>query len=456
MERDIIQLFIEWKNNKNRKPLLLRGARQVGKTYAVEQFAKKNFANYITLNLDENPELKELFKNRNPQAILDELSVIYNTDVEPGKTLLFIDEIQNCPEAITQLRYFHEKLPQLHLIAAGSLLDHTLNELKLPMPVGRIEFCHMYPMSFPEFLKALGEVKMLDYIKNFSMQKQISEAVHKRMLDLLRYYFFIGGMPEAVYTYVETKKLTEIEKLHSNILTSFRYDFAKYGTRGQQQHLTTVLKYTGQNPCVKIKYVNMDRENRSAVLKEAIRKIELSKIITRVRHSNAANIPLSRHQNDEIYKTLFLDIGLSNSMNRIQLTDPLKLLNIHEGIMAEQFAGQELLHLQPAYAEPELFYWLREEKNADAEVDFLFQKNNTIYPIEIKSGRTGSLKSMHVYLFEKKLTTGIRFNADYPSIGTFNARVRAGSKSGELNFTLISLPLYLISQLPRIIDETGL
>ena len=456
MKRDIIQLLLGWKQRKNRKPLLIRGARQVGKTYAVEMFAKDNFKNYLKINFEEQPELKSLFNGKKPKAIIDELSVLFNTDIEPGKTLLFIDEIQSCAEAIVSLRYFHEQTPELHVIAAGSLLDHTLNEMKLSMTVGRIEFCYMHPMSFREFILALGEKKLSDYLDNFNLKIEISEAIHKKLIDHLRYYLFIGGMPEAVNNYIESKKLTDIERIHNSLLTSFQYDFAKYGTRIQQQHLITTLRYIGQHPCNKIKYVNIDKEVRSGYIKEAILKLEMSKVIHLVKHSSSPGVPLSKYVNDDVYKALFLDIGLSNNMNKIQLTDPLQICTINEGTMAEQFAGQELLTLHPAHIEPSLYFWSREEKNSNSEVDFLYKHKNHIYPVEIKAGKTGTLKSMHVFLFEKKLKTGIRFNTDLPSFGTFNAKVRSGKTNGELSYSLLSLQLYMINQLPRLIDEMKL
>ena len=179
MNRDIIQLFIEWKNRKNRKPLIVRGARQVGKTYAVTEFANKNFTNSVTINLEESPELKSIFKTNNPVNIIQELSILKKTDITQGQTLLFIDEIQSCPEAIVSLRYFYEQMPQLHVIAAGSLLDHTLSEIQRSMPVGRVEFCYMHPMSFIEFLRALSENKLADYIGSFEFEEPFSEAIHK-------------------------------------------------------------------------------------------------------------------------------------------------------------------------------------------------------------------------------------------------------------------------------------
>jgi uncharacterized protein len=299
----------------------------------------------------------------------------------------------------------------------------------------------------------VAETRLVDYIENFTLKNEISEAIHKKLLDLLRYYIFIGGMPEAVRVFAESENMIEIERVHNSILLSLQYDFAKYGTKSQQQHLIHSLKYMGQNPGSRIKYVNIDKDTRSAFLKEAIQKIEMSRVVHLVKHSNSPGVPLSKHVKDEVYKTIFLDIGLSNSMNKVQLADPLSILTIHEGAIAEQFAGQELLALQPAFHDPVIYFWSREKKSSDAEVDFLHQHNNKVYPVEVKAGKTGKLKSLHIYLFEKKIGTGIRFNTDFPSFGEFSVAVRSGKKTGELTYKLLSLPLYLINQLPRLLDD---
>jgi len=453
MKRDIIQLFIDWKSRKTRKPLIVRGARQVGKTYAINEFANEHFINTVSINLEESIELRSIFKTNNPKSIIEELSILKKTNIIPGQTLLFIDEIQACPEAIVSLRYFYEQMPQLHIITAGSLLDHILSEMKLSMPVGRVEFCYMYPMSFKEFLWAMSETKLADYIDHFTFDQSFSEAIHNRLLDLMRYFIFIGGMPEAVRVYIENQKLIDVERVHSSILTSLQYDFAKYGTKSQQGYLSSVLNYVALNTGKKIKYVNIDKETRSINLKEAFYKLELSRVINLVRHTASAGVPLSTHLNSNVFKAFFLDIGLANHLCKIQLIDPLNLLTINEGALAEQFAEQELINIENQFDEPRLYYWAREEKNANAEVDFLFQHNNIVYPVEVKSGKTGTLKSMHVYLFEKKLKTGIRFNTDTPSIGEFKTKVRTVATNTEINIQLISLPLYMINQLPRLINE---
>jgi len=320
MKREIIQYLEEWINRKDRNPLIVRGARQVGKTYVLEEFARNNFKNCLKINLEEKPELKKLFFDNDVKRILTELSILMNENVSYGDTLFFIDEIQTCPEAIQSLRYFKENLPELHVVCAGSLLDHTLNEMKLPMPVGRIEFLYMYPMNFREFLVAINQEKLVSYIQEFDFTKPFSEVIHNQIAQHLRFYFFIGGMPAAVNNFAENTRLADIQRIQNNILTSIQYDFAKYGTRKQQEYLQIVLRYCGRYPGRKIKYSNIDREIRSTFLKESIEKFVLSRIIHTVKHSNATNVPITEHVNEDVFKTVFLDIGFVNQLNQIELT----------------------------------------------------------------------------------------------------------------------------------------
>jgi predicted AAA+ superfamily ATPase len=452
MKREIIQYLRNWKNRSDRNPLIIRGARQVGKTYVIEEFAKSDFKNCLKINLEEKPELKKLFFDNDVKRILTELSILMNENVISGDTLFFIDEIQVCPEAIQSLRYFKEKIPELHVVCAGSLLDHTLNEMKLPMPVGRVEFLYMYPMNFKEFLVAINQEKLVTYIQEYDFTKPFSEVIHNQIAQYLRFYFFIGGMPAAVNNFAENTRLPDIQRIRNNILTSVQYDFAKYGTRKQQEYLQIVLRYCGRFPGRKIKYSNIDREIRSTYLKDAIEKLVLSRIIHTVKHSNASNVPLAENVKGDVFKSVFMDIGFVNQLNQIELTGLDNLVTANEGMLAEQFVAQELLCIQPAWLSPDLFYWSREEKNSNAEIDFIFQYKNNNYPVEVKAGKTGTLRSMQMYLFEKKLHKGIRFNMDIPSFGTFKSKVNSPGPNNELLWTLLSLPLYMVSELKRLID----
>ncbi|MEA3444575.1 MAG: AAA family ATPase [Bacteroidota bacterium] len=452
MKRDIIQVLIDWKTRSDRKPLILRGARQVGKTFAIEEFAKAHFTNYLKINLEEKPDLKKLFRKPDTKQIITELSILFNTEITNGESLLFIDEIQTCPEAIVSLRYFKEQQPGLHVMAAGSLLDHTLNEMRYSMPVGRVEFAYMYPMSFKEFLLALSENKLIEYVNKFSFGNDFSELIHQKLSEYVRLYFFIGGMPEAVYSYIKTKKLVNIKRSHSSIITLLQYDFAKYGTKKQQEHLMMTMQYCVRNIGNKVKYSNINGETRSELLKTALHKLEMSRIIHKVKHTNSHTVPLINQEKDNIFKLLFLDLGLINHIGNIQLVDIDKLLVENEGALAEQFIGQEMLNCSMSYIDAKLNYWTRQEKNSNAEVDYLFQHKNRIYPIEVKAGKSGGLKSLHIYLYEKKLNTGIRFNMDIPSRGDFTVKVRAGKQQAELKYELISLPLYMCWRIKELIE----
>ena len=368
MEREIMHSLVEWKGRKTRKPLLIRGARQVGKTYVIEHFGTKYFSNFLNINLEHQKELCSVLSKRNIKSLIAELSLFFDTEIVPGKTLLFIDEIQSCPESIALLRYLYEEMPELHVIAAGSLLDHTLNEMKYSMPVGRIEFLYMYPMSFREFLAASGEKKLIYYLESYSLDDDFSELVHGKLLEYLRMYFFIGGMPEAVKLYISDGKLNETSRVHSNIITSLKYDFAKYGTRKQQEFLELVMLYSAKNVGKKVKYTNINRDIRSVSLKEAFRKLELSRIVHIVRFSGAGGVPLSENLKDDIFKPLFFDIGLVNSTGNIQLVNIPELITMNEGALAEQFIGQELLTIERPYIDSRLFYWMRENKSANADM----------------------------------------------------------------------------------------
>ncbi len=450
MKRYFDTYLRSWKNNKRHKPLIIRGARQVGKTYSIDKFGRENFKYYLKVNAEQDTGLKAAFQSKNPQLIITELSALFGIPVVEGETLLFIDEIQMIPEAIASLRYFYEQMPALHVVAAGSLLDHTLNELNYSMPVGRVEFAYLFPLSFEEFLLANQQKGLLDYIDSFDTGSRYSGAVHQKIIEFLRLYFFVGGMPEAVQVYTETNNLIEVEKVHSGILTSLQYDFAKYGSRKQQEYLKDCLLYAARNVGKKVRYVNINKNVHSAYLKEALSKLEMSRVLHLVRRTKSSKAPINQYVDNNVFKPLFLDIGLICNVAKIKLTDIHNLVTDFEGALAEQFVGQELLASHEFYEDAKLYYWLREAKNTNAEVDFLFQMNNSIYPVEVKAGKTGTLKSLQLYLAEKRETTGIRFNLDLPTVGKeLSAVVNIKGDQRKLTYNLISLPLYFAAFLKK-------
>lgn len=457
MYRVIEKYLAEWKVSPYRKPLVIRGARQVGKTYTVEKFASENFKYFLKINLEQERNLRIVFESLQPQQIINELTSLYQVPFVDGDTLLFIDEIQVSPKAILALRYLYEQKPGLHIISAGSLLDLTLNEMQYSMPVGRIDFAFMYPMTFNEFLLAINENGLEKAINEFSLNDTFSLAIHNRILELLRLYFFIGGMPEAVAYYTSEKDLSGIEKIHSGLIQSIQFDFAKYGTRKQQEHLKDVLHYVANNIGKKVKYSNVNRNIHSSLLKDTFIKLEMSRIIHLVRHTRSTGVPITQFQDKDIFKPLFFDIGMVNHIAGIKLMDVDNLVTAFEGALAEQFVLQELIASSEPYKEQKLNYWVREAKNSNAEIDCLFQIGNKVYPIEIKAGKRGTLKSLHVFLTEKNKKTGIRLNLDSPTIGKgLKAIVNLPGKE-QLTYNLVSLPLYFAERLGKMkISDLGI
>lgn len=452
MKRFAEKHLLAWKDRIGRKPLIVRGARQTGKTYLIEDFAESHFRKFLKVDFEFDIAAKSFFNARDPLKITSELSLYFDTDIEEGNTLLFLDEIQACPEAIAALRYFYEKMPGLHVVAAGSLLDFTLRDFAYSMPVGRIEFLYLHPLSFEEFLLA-SHPKMLDCIKSFTLADELNDAIHQKISELLRIFFFVGGMPEAAQSYLENNNFIEVQRIQSSILTTMQNDFAKYGSRKQQDLLRTALHFVPRNIGRKVKYSNVDRYVRSGALKEAFRQLSMSRVIHSVYRSRGNGLPLDAEIVSHSYKSIFLDIGLANNICGLRLTDSHELTTVNEGGLAEQFIGQELLNLARDFEDARLYYWAREEKNSNAEIDYMLDHQNDIVPVEVKAGKTGSLKSLHMFLHEKRSRIGLRFNMDKPSAGKFNAGVRYKKTSGKVEYTLLSLPLYFVGQSKRLLAD---
>ena len=445
--------LIDWKDRVGRKPLIVRGARQVGKTHLVEAFGKSCFPSVLTVNLEQKEDLHVLFNRMEAKRITQELSLYFNQPVVPGQTLLFLDEIQACPKAIACLRYFHEEMPDLHVVAAGSLLDFSLREFTHSVPVGRIEYLHLHPLTFQEFLLAAGEEALANHLERYQIGDDLGDAVRVKLGDLLRIYFFVGGMPSPVAAYTERHDLLEVQRILASISTTLQDDFAKYGTRAQQRNMRQVLRYIPRNIGRKVRYVNISRDARADELRTALELLELSRIVTLVRHSSANGIPLGAEASESHFKPLLLDIGLCNNLCGLSLPDAAELLTVQEGGLAEQFVGQELRSLGPAFEEHPLFYWHREAKNANAEVDYLWAHEANVIPVEVRAGTSGSLKSLQVFLAEKERNFAVRLNMDRPSLGSFSAAVGGQGGVRNVSYTLLSVPLYLAGQLDRLLHE---
>jgi len=412
MKRDIYNYLCEWKNEINRRPLLLRGARQTGKTYIVNELGKKEFPLYILLNFERNPEFKDIFTTNSPKDIIEKIALFTGKKVEIGKTLLFLDEIQECPQAIVALRYFFEEMPDLHIIGAGSLLEFTLHSENFKMPVGRIQYLFLFPLSFGEFLDALGENSLREYVMDITNLPKLPETLHTKLNEYVRKYFLLGGMPAVVQEYCTNGDILKCTKIQRSIIDTYIDDFAKYSSKIKHRYLQKIIETVPTIVGQKFVYAKVDNTIKSRELKEALELLEMAGIIYRVKRTGGAGIPLETNVKDNFFKTLFLDIGLMHAMNGIhaETAKEKDFTAIFKGAVSEQFTGQELIAYQNRGTKPKLYYWAREEKNSNAEIDFLIQKNSDIVPIEIKSGSTGQLKSLNMFLETYKIKNGIKIS----------------------------------------------
>lgn len=450
-------IFLEnWLKRQHRKPLIVRGARQVGKSTLVELFANQHELKLQNVNLERFPELSQVFATKDPKKIISQIEFLPDMPATEENSLLFLDEIQAVPPAIPALRYFFEDMPELPLVSAGSLLEFVLSEHQFSMPVGRVQYLHMGPMCFSEFLLAIGEDKLTDFILNYRYGNGITELVHNRLMELLRTYYFVGGMPEAVSVFADTRSYREVSAVHNSIIDTYREDFPKYAGTRNLNRLLAVFNFAARNVGVKVKYSNIAPQEQSSTLKQDIELLAMARVVSKIVHSHCSGLPLQASMQEKVFKLLFLDIGLMNAIcglnwRVLSQLDEMKLIN--EGVIAEQFVGQHLQSLLSDSPNRELTYWLREGRSANAEVDFVIGLNGVMLPIEIKAGATGSMKSLHQFMGEKKQEFAVRFDAALPEDFNVEAKITKNTTVHQVKYRLLSLPLYLVERLDEIVLE---
>ena len=346
-------------------------------------------------DLERNPELHRIFNGKlDAKQIIADLEILLRQKIQPEKTLLFIDEIQAYPRAITALRYLYEEMPDLHVIAAGSLLEFAMKDISFP--VGRIQFVQLYPLCFVEYLLAIGHNEAAGIL--LEPPKAVSESVHEFLCEELRRYFFIGGMPEGVLSYVESRSMQEAFEVQAEICETYRMDFAKYRPQVNKDCLNSVLTSISQNVGQQIKYSRLATGFSNPTLKKAFDLLAMAKIIAKISSTDPSGfLPLGASSSDKVFKGLMVDIGLMRYLTGMSIDveyQKAELLNIYKGGMAEQFVGQEMLLSQNS----SLHYWSRQAKSSSAEIDYLAIIDGKIYPIEVKSGPSGRLKSLHIFL----------------------------------------------------------
>lgn len=399
MIRTIETQLIGWKNRTNRKPLILRGARQVGKSFVLKKFGLNNFKACVVADFEQKKSLHKIFsKDLVAKTLVRALEVELEQRIIPGEAILILDEIQTCPRALMALRYFYEELPELHVVAAGSLLEFAMEEFSFP--VGRVEFLRLYPVDFREYLLARKAEILLENRPNLSTTEAIPENVHERFVEYLREYFIIGGMPEAVNAFVETGAFEEVNRVHASLMRSYEDDIPKYETRVDTDCLLHVFEAIPRHLGQQIKYTSLYPEKRIESIKGALKVLERALLVHPVCATQAGGLPLGASSSGKIFKQVFVDIGLARHMAGIPASEVLHgkdLLHSFRGALAEQYIGQEILAARGGSENDKLYYWTSPGPG-DAEVDYLIVDNGRILPVEVKSGPAGKLRSLAQYL----------------------------------------------------------
>jgi predicted AAA+ superfamily ATPase len=436
-KRDILIELQKWATKNNRKPLIIRGARQVGKTSVVQQFAEC-FGQYLYLNLELKPDRRPFEQFTTMDTLLETLFFLKNLRYsEKENTLIFIDEIQECPEALNILRYFYEQVPKIHIIAAGSLLETLFNN-QINFPVGRVEFLVVRPVSFSEFLGAIGENSALEQLKHIPF----NHFAHQKLLDLYHTYALIGGMPEIVKSYAENRDLTALSPIYDSLLTTYMDDVEKYcKSEGQIQLLRHAIRAGFTEAGKRIKFQGFGKSNYgSREMGEALRTLEKTMLFSLIYPVSSTRLPLlpdlKKSPRLQVFDTGIMNYSLGLQKEMIGTND---LSTIYQGTLIEHLTGQEIVANQ-FLAMNRLDFWVREKKTSVAELDFLYVWEGKLIPVEVKSGKEGTLRSLHLFMDEAPHSIAVRLYA-----GALNITSITTQKGKQ--YSLLNLPYFLASRL---------
>ncbi len=441
--RQIIYNLKQWKVKSNRKPLVLRGARQVGKTTVVKEFAKE-YTQFISLNLERPEDIKYFKIYDNAKTIIDALFVANNLKTNKKQnTLLFIDEIQESPEAIALLRYFYEDVPKLHVIAAGSLLEHVMDRVK-SFPVGRIEYLHLHPLNFAEYLQAKKQIAALDQLQTIP----VPQFAHTPLMKLFHEYAIIGGMPEVLGLYLKTSNLADLSSVYESIWLTYKDDVEKYANNATERRvikhiLATAHLYLDQ----RIKFENFGKSNyRSREVGEALRNLDDAKIIQLIYPTTDLSPPIKPNLK-KAPKLQFLDTGLVNYDLKLQ-AEMLSLTDLNaafRGAIIPHLIIQEIISLQTtSYKKPN--FWVRNSAQASSEVDLILTHKSMLIPIEVKAGKEGTLRSLHQFVERGEHPYAVRLYA-----GIFKIE-KHYTPQAKKPYLLMNLPYYLGTKLREYIS----
>lgn len=449
--RFIDKYLTEWSQRQEHKPLLLRGARQIGKSTAVKHLGEQ-FDTFVEVNFEKQPGFKTLFqKDIDVKRIVPLIAAMVKKPIEEGKTLLFLDEIQECPQAIMALRYFREDMPGLHVIAAGSLLEFALDQLPT-FGVGRIHSMYMYPMTFDEFLLACGEKLLLEARNQATAANPLAEPLYHKIVDYLRTFMLVGGMPESVAKWVETHDFLKCQEIQDDILTGYEDDFPKYRKKVDPVLLRQTLRSAAVQATKKFVYAQVPGEYTAAEVKKALDMLTKSGIIIPVVRTDANGLPLGNESDQSYRKMLLLDTGLMLRLLNMTMGDISEITAqiltasaadlVNKGTVAEMLAGLEYLHYQSPNIRHDMFYWARQAKNAQAEIDYVLPLGGKVMPMEVKAGTQGGMKSLWEFMRNKQLTSAIRCSLE--NFGEFEF-IDAQANNEKRHVTIC--PLYALSNL---------
>lgn len=454
MKRASMGILSQWLGETNRQPLVLRGARQVGKTWLVRELAKLHGLRLVEINFERaGSEVSGIFRAKDPRAVLRGLELMSGHGIDPGSTLLFLDEIQAMPEILANLRWFAEELPKLAVIAAGSLLDFVLAEHSFSMPVGRIAYLHLEPMTFEEFLEAAGDAQFLLEVSRWTPDTGMHQVAHARLSECYRDYLIVGGMPAVVQRWIEGRSMLECAQVQHALLGTFRDDFSKYSRRVPVAQIGRVMESIPRMLGRIFKYARVADGERSTAIRQTLELLCRAKLATRVQAASGMGLPLGGDTRERIFKVIFLDSGLMCAALGLTLeraSDLAGLVLVNAGGLAEQAVGQCLRSSLPHFAERALYFWSSERHGAVAEVDYLIQHGTRIVPVEVKAGTTGSLKSLHHFMARRDLQLAVRVNADLPSVTEVDVRTTEGV---GVRYRLLSIPFYLAGQMSRVLGH---
>lgn len=434
MDRQAYHELLNWKQSKLRKPLLLRGARQVGKTYLLQQFAKNEYQDYIFINFDEERHFSEFFdENLSPERILKDLSLYFKKSILPGKTLLIFDEIQECPNALNSLKYFCEKNNEYHIAAAGSLLGVKLTQ---GFPVGKVNFIDVKPLSFFEFLDALDEKPLCELLQTKKNLKAIINPFHERLVKLLKHYLVIGGMPEAVANYREYEDFFQVRKVQRAILDAYTLDFAKHAPKEDVMRIMRVWDIVPAQLAKENKKFMFSAISKSARAREyasSLRWLIDVGLVTKVNLTSVPKLPLKAYAESQIFKIYLLDVGLLGAMSDLDpriILEGNRLFEEFKGSLTENFVAQEL----SCKVMSDMYYWT---SASAAEVDFIIAMKQRVFPLEVKAGGSIRNKSLLAY--------GEKYSADKYH-GTILSRTSIQNFAHDGG--IVNYPLYAVSLFP--------